>query len=213
MNASTQWSFITDINNKYGLPKNLLYAIGSRETNLRNVVGDGGHGHGVFQLDNRSHQIPTGFDQDVHAQAETAAQMLQALHKAYGDWTKACNAYNSGSPLTSHTAGGDYGPDVMARQGFLEGLADPIPQQSGSGPSSIPDMSYGQKYPVMAKLQVWFNKNFPLYSNISPTEGDYGPQTTKVIAEFQKRVGIVGGDGRNVGDQTKQHLWDLGFRP
>jgi hypothetical protein len=82
----------------------------------------------------------------------------------------------------------------------------------GPGPSSIPDMAYGQNNPAIARMQVFFNQNFSAYSSISPTQGDYGPQTTAVVAEFQRRVGIVGGDGRNVGPQTKQALWQYGFR-
>src|SRR3954471_11864244 len=34
----------------------LLCAIGSRETNLHNIVGDGGHGRGMFQQDDRYQQ-------------------------------------------------------------------------------------------------------------------------------------------------------------
>lgn len=86
----------------------------------------------------------------------------------------------------------------------------PVPANQGW--ASIPDMMVGQNSPAIARVQVWLNTNFPAYSNISPTEGDYGPQTTKVIAEFQRRVGIIGGDGRNVGPQTKQAMWQLGFR-
>jgi hypothetical protein len=33
--------------------RRLALAIGSRETNLQNIVGDGGHGRGVFQQDDR----------------------------------------------------------------------------------------------------------------------------------------------------------------
>ena len=39
---------------KYVFTTALLLAIGSRETNLKNIVGDGGHGHGIMQIDNRS---------------------------------------------------------------------------------------------------------------------------------------------------------------
>lgn len=120
--ALSDWAFIGEINDRYGFPPALLYAVASRETNMRNVVGDGGHGHGVFQLDDRYHNIPAGFDADVRAQADIAASMLGVLWARYGDWVKACNAYNSGSPVTSVTAGGDYGPDVMARQQFLSTL-------------------------------------------------------------------------------------------
>jgi hypothetical protein len=34
----------------------LLCAIASRETNMRNIVGDGGHGRGMFQMDDRFQQ-------------------------------------------------------------------------------------------------------------------------------------------------------------
>ncbi len=35
----------------------LALAIGSRETNLQNIVGDAGHGRGVFQQDDRFQQV------------------------------------------------------------------------------------------------------------------------------------------------------------
>ena len=37
------------------LPPGLLLAIASSETNCRNMVVDGGHGRGVFQIDDRWH--------------------------------------------------------------------------------------------------------------------------------------------------------------
>lgn len=117
--AAVEWPFITVENNDYGLPPYLLYAVGSRETNLTNEIGDGGHGHGVWQLDDRSHTIPNGFDNDVEMQCAAAADMLSVLYVTYGDWISACNAYNSGSPLTSDTTGMDYGPDVIERQNYL----------------------------------------------------------------------------------------------
>lgn len=117
--ASKQWGVIAEANQIYGLPPYLLHAVGSRETNLTNEVGDGGHGHGIFQLDDRSHVIPPNFDNDITLQALTAAAMLSALFRKYGSWVSALNAYNSGQPLSQYTAGGDYGPDVWSRQQFL----------------------------------------------------------------------------------------------
>jgi hypothetical protein len=35
-------------------PPEVLMAIASRETNMRNIIGDGGHGYGVMQIDDRS---------------------------------------------------------------------------------------------------------------------------------------------------------------
>lgn len=39
----------------YQFEPTLLIAIASRETNLRNIIGDGGHGYGVMQIDDRSY--------------------------------------------------------------------------------------------------------------------------------------------------------------
>lgn len=125
--ASTQWQVIGKANDELGLPPYLLHAVGSRETNLTNERGDGGHGHGIFQLDDRFHTIPPGFDGDIVAQSYTAASMLIALFRKWGDWLSALNAYNSGSPNSADTAGGDYGPDVLERQSFLlKLLGDPV---------------------------------------------------------------------------------------
>ena len=44
-----------DAEAKYDLPEGTLLAIASRETNMRNITGDGGHGRGVFQIDDRWH--------------------------------------------------------------------------------------------------------------------------------------------------------------
>src|SRR5262249_38235327 len=74
-----------------------------------------GHGHGIWQLDDRSHAIPPGFDRDPVAQAHAAASMLQHLHQTFGSWERALNAYNSGHPDAAHTTGHNYGPDVMNR--------------------------------------------------------------------------------------------------
>jgi hypothetical protein len=38
----------------YAFPVELLMGIASRETNMRNIVGDGGHGYGLMQIDDRS---------------------------------------------------------------------------------------------------------------------------------------------------------------
>lgn len=72
--------------------------MGSRETNLTNEVGDGGHGHGVFQLDDRSHDIPAGFDSSVDTQALKAAAMPAANIASFqGDLHCGVSAYNCGA--------------------------------------------------------------------------------------------------------------------
>jgi len=78
-------------------------------------------------------------------------------------------------------------------------------------PSSIPLMEYGQTSDTVAHLQVFMNRMFSSYSRL-PATGFYGDLTSGVIREFQRRSGISGGDGRNVGLKTRQALWDHGFR-
>jgi hypothetical protein len=99
-----------------------------------------------------------------------------------------------------------------------EALQDDFGQSRGGstppadGPSSIPLMERGQTSDDIRRLQAWMNANFQLYSHISPVSGFYGDQTTAVIKEFQRRVGIVGGNGERVGIQTRVKLYEHGFR-
>src|SRR5689334_11665775 len=122
--ANSLWPFIHQTELARGLPRMLLFAVGSRETNLTNEVGDGGHGHGVWQLDNRSHNPPGGFaafDHNVPLQCAIAAGMLQALLAIrHGNVQEAAAMYNSGRPDDAHTTGKDYGTDVVQRMGFLQ---------------------------------------------------------------------------------------------
>jgi hypothetical protein len=133
--ALATWPFIPTVERDHHLPVGLLLAVGSRETNLTNEVGDGGHGHGVWQLDNRSHVIPDGFDADVKAQATTAATMLEGLIAEFGDLAPALAAYNAGAgdvsdrialgrSVDAGTAGGDYSADVLDR---LRALGTKVP--------------------------------------------------------------------------------------
>jgi hypothetical protein len=117
LRARATWPFIDGIGAAHGLPTGLLLAVGSRETNLTDEVGDGGHGHGVWQLDDRSHRIPDPYP--VMQQAEDAAVHLASGMLQYGSWVSACNAYNSGSPNVASTTGGNYGPECIARAAWI----------------------------------------------------------------------------------------------
>ncbi len=91
---------------RYGLDPNLLAAVAAQETggpdsnSGHNVVGDGGHGRGLFQIDDRSHPFAeTAAAMDPAKNADYAAGMLAGLLKRYqGNLHEALSAYNSGSP-------------------------------------------------------------------------------------------------------------------
>jgi hypothetical protein len=128
--AWQQWPFIDDIERKYNLPRFLLYAVGSRETNLQNIQGDFSqrkgetskryHGFGVWQRDIQ-HGIPAGWMDNVLEQCEWSAQLLANNIARFG-LLGGVNAYNSGQPLTEKTTGKDYGPDVLARMEYLQAV-------------------------------------------------------------------------------------------
>lgn len=91
---------------RHHLDPRLLAAVAAQETggpgsnSGRNVVGDGGHGHGLFQIDDRYHSFAqTGASMDPAANAEYAAGLLGSLLQRYGgDVHKALSAYNAGDP-------------------------------------------------------------------------------------------------------------------
>lgn len=86
----------------------------------------------------------------------------------------------------------------------------PVPPPA-PGPESIPLMQFGEQSDAVAHLQAFMNRVFVSYSRL-PVTGFYGELTTGVIKEFQRRAGIVGGDGRNVGAQTRARLYEHGLR-
>jgi len=96
---------------RHGLDPELLAAVAAQETGGpdsnagRNVVGDGGHGHGLFQIDDRWHAFAaTPAAMEPAANADYAASMLSGLLKEYGgNAREALSAYNSGSPTASGT--------------------------------------------------------------------------------------------------------------
>lgn len=126
--ALALWPWIHQVEREHGLPPHLLCAVGSRETNLRNIQGDYSkrageataryHGYGVWQRD-AQHGIPATWMDDVRAQAEWSAALLEHNFGQCKTWRGACSRYNSGQCLDAYTTGRDYGADVMARQAWL----------------------------------------------------------------------------------------------
>jgi hypothetical protein len=96
---------------KHGLDPRLLAAIAAQETGGpgsnagRNILGDGGHGHGVFQIDDRWHGFArTAAAMNPQANADYAAGLISNLLKRYGgNVHKALSAYNAGSPDAAGT--------------------------------------------------------------------------------------------------------------
>jgi hypothetical protein len=85
-------------------------------------VGDGGHGRGLMQIDDRYHQFArTGAWADAAANILYGAALLRSLYgQTSGDVQRAVAAYNAKAALTAQvpdsvTTGRNYATDVLAR--------------------------------------------------------------------------------------------------
>lgn len=96
---------------RYGLDPRLLAAVAAQETggpgsnSGANVVGDGGHGHGLFQIDDRWHSFAkSSAAMNPAKNADYAAKMISGLLKRNGGNVKAAlSSYNAGSPAATGT--------------------------------------------------------------------------------------------------------------
>ena len=94
-----------------GLDPALLAAVAAQETGGpdtnagANILGDGGHGHGLFQIDDRWHDFARGASaMDPRANAEYAGHLLRGLLDRYGgDVHSALSSYNAGNPRSAGT--------------------------------------------------------------------------------------------------------------
>jgi hypothetical protein len=96
---------------RHGVDPELLAAVAAQETGGpdsnagHNEVGDGGHGHGLFQIDDRSHAFASSAAaMDPAQNADYAAGMISDLLNRYdGNVREALSAYNTGSPTAAGT--------------------------------------------------------------------------------------------------------------
>ncbi len=150
---------------RYGLDPRLLAAVAAQETggpgssSGRNVTGDGGHGHGLFQIDDRYHTFAsTAAAMNPQANAEYAAHMLSGLlHRFGGNVRKALSAYNAGDPNARGTvttwADGSrlgYADSVMRHYAALGGsfnsLLDEMGAESASEQANVNALSSFASY-------------------------------------------------------------------
>jgi len=114
-----------------GVDPALLFAVMARETGGRNVVGDGGHGRGLMQIDDRSHgKWLAANEQGMNPETNVAygARVLRANIDAFpGNLKAAVAAYNAGAGRVraalakgadpdTVTTGKNYAADVLARR-------------------------------------------------------------------------------------------------
>ena len=198
-----------------GLPRGLLLAIASHETDMNDVVGDSGHGRGLFQIDDRSHGRflascrPAAERQGGKPPVVVAARYAATLVKqnlAYGrkqgigerDLLKfGVSAYNAGAggawegfklgDSDRKTTGGDYARDVLGRHAiFRELLGEPTGRRLRRGMRG-PDVEE-----LKRKLAGWYARHAPAdYARFAVKDGPlFGASLEGAVRDFQQRVGL-----------------------
>jgi Transglycosylase SLT domain len=183
-------SQIASAAHRYGLDPDLLAAVAAQETGGpdtnagHNVVGDGGHGHGLFQIDDRSHPFAsTPAAMDPAQNADYAAGMLSGLLKQYGgNVREALSAYNTGSPTAAGTKtrwsdGTDlaYADSVLRHYQLLNGES---PQSSAIAESNATIASVGALRAQAQSLPL----TPPVLANAPHAARAYHPQATDYLA-------------------------------
>lgn len=135
--------FFEEAAERFNWPAALLVAIASRETNIRNILGDGGHGHGIMQIDDRSFpeftrsgnwrvprlnilkgaEVLSGKRRFLSGRGVSGADLVRASVAAYnGGEGRVLRAIRRGRPVDSVTAHGNYSADVLARAAVFRDL-------------------------------------------------------------------------------------------
>jgi hypothetical protein len=143
---------------RHGLDGRLLAAVAAQETggpesdSGRNIVGDGGHGHGVFQIDDRWHGFAaTPAAGDPAANADYAAGLLSGLLRQFGgDVRSALSAYNAGSPNATGTL--TTWPDG-SRLGYADSVLRHLARLGGSaGTVDATGPAFAEERPLPAEM-------------------------------------------------------------
>ena len=210
---------------KRKLPAGLLIAIASRETNCVNKLGDGGHGRGVFQIDDRSHRVwidrnagPGGLPEIPVSAAYAAAILASGLTAAKKLRLKGdaaikfgAAAYNAGEGGAAKalkeqgdadrgTAHGNYGDDVITRLHLIQAWLDgtPAPEPSVKLPVLLPGARGRDVTEMKRKLKEWYAANPPA---LPFADGPvYGRVAVEAVKEFQRRNSLE--DDGKVGKDT-----------
>jgi|GEM_PF-1026914 len=128
--------FFNEAASQFNWPVELLIAIASRETNIQNILGDGGHGRGIMQIDDRSFpefansgrwkdpkqnilmgaKVLTGKQRFLSQKGVGANVLRRASVAAYNSGEgKVFRAIQQGLSVDAFTAHRNYSADVLER--------------------------------------------------------------------------------------------------
>lgn len=135
--------FFAEAARNFNWPTALLMAIASRETNIRNILGDSGHGHGIMQIDDRSFpaftssgrwrvprlnilmggEVLSGKRRFLSSRGVTGETLTRASVAAYnGGEGRVLRAITRGLGVDSVTTNRNYSADVFERASVFREL-------------------------------------------------------------------------------------------
>lgn len=200
------------------LPRGLLLAVASRESGCRNIVGDHGHGRGVFQIDDRLHAdwlrrqgalaqgaVPSPAAGARHAAGLLAANLAEGEARVLVGRRRlkfALSAYNAGvvgaeaglsaqGDSDAETTGADYGADVLRR---LERVRVWLRSRERPGPEVTPVLQMGSRGPAVRELERWLARWFGARPWLEPppfrVDGRYDEALERAVRIFQELNGL-----------------------
>ena len=162
--AIREWPWIHAVEAEFGLPRMIMVAIGSKETNLANIRGDfhSGqyHGFGVWQRDIQHGGVPGWWFDDVAGQCRWAAEHLVGKIAATGSFAEGVRAYNG-----SGSAARAYRDDVLKRLAYLTDRYPASPATPATEPPDKEnhDMLYDTATPDGGKTFLLRGQGEPLW--------------------------------------------------
>lgn len=110
-----------------------------------------------------------------------------------------------------------YFGDILTLRRFGANVAA-VPSLPAPTASALPELKEGDHSPAVETLHRFLNRYdwkppLPLLP-VGNEDGaqDYGPRTVAVVAAAQRQCGILTGDGRNTGPQTRAAFFARGWR-
>jgi peptidoglycan hydrolase-like protein with peptidoglycan-binding domain len=226
-----QWlPYVNEAAKKYNLDPALLLGVMSRESNGRNVRGDGGHGRGLMQIDDRSwaswinsHQGGMDPKSNIMKGAEILRDNINYFHGNIRDGLAAYNcgagnvnkALRNGLSPDAYTTGHNYSADVLKREATfkkeLGGSTPPKPPPPKPAPAKYTapsaNLTLGDHNSSVKQLQTdLVHLGYLKQADMNTGPGIFGTHTEASLKKFQEAHGIHGDGGKHYGPQTRAAL-------
>jgi hypothetical protein len=217
---------ITAAAQAYGLDPRLLAGVAAQESggpgasSGNNIVGDGGHGHGVFQIDDRSHAFArSAAAMDPAQNAKMAASILSNNLQQYGGNVKAAlTAYNTGSPSGTGTSTTwsdgrtlGYADSVLRHVSELGGTTGALAAEAPYTSADVNALaSLGAATPVAtAGPAASMTLDPSLLASSASASSSSGSQFSPVVTWASMTSGQSGSGGAQAGSAADQGMADI----